>query len=177
MLLGGDEFLRSQRGNNNAYCQDNELSWFDWRELERNRDFFDFVRKAIAFTKRHTILQRRKFHSAERGKNDVPDLIWCGCDEHPDPWGDPEARTLCYQLDGSEEPSEVGDYRLFFIMNADWHLQRVAIPAPGALRWHRVVDTGLPAPDDFLAPGREPRLEPADHYLVNPRSTVVLIAR
>ena len=61
MLLGGDEFLRTQRGNNNAYCQDNELSWFDWREVERNADIVTFVRKAIALTRRCTILQRRKF--------------------------------------------------------------------------------------------------------------------
>jgi len=61
MLLGGDEFLRTQRGNNNAYCQDNELSWFDWREPARNADFLDFVRKAIAFTRRFPVLQRRKF--------------------------------------------------------------------------------------------------------------------
>src|SRR4030095_6971692 len=61
MILGGDEFGRTQQGNNNAYCQDNEISWFDWSEMERNSDLLEFFRKAIAFTRRFPVLQRRKF--------------------------------------------------------------------------------------------------------------------
>jgi isoamylase len=60
MILGGDEFARSQRGNNNAYCQDNDISWFDWTAISRNDDLFEFFRKAIAFTRRFPILQNRQ---------------------------------------------------------------------------------------------------------------------
>ena len=178
MLLGGDEFLRTQRGNNNAYCQDNELSWFDWREVERNRDFVDFARKAIAFSKRHPILHRRKFYSSDLGSNDVPDIAWSGTDAHPSPWDDPEVRTVCYQLDGGEEASDLGDYRLYFILNADWRLQSAPLPqlAEGK-HWYRVVDTSLEAGLDFAAPGKELLLDPAERYLANPRSSVVLIGR
>ncbi len=179
MLLGGDEFLRSQRGNNNAYCQDNDLSWFDWAAAERNRPFLEFVRRAIAFNKRHTILHRRKFHSGtDSCGNRVPDLAWYGPDGGPPRWDDPEARCLAYQLDGREEPSEVGDYRLFIILNADHQLRAFHLPAaPEGMRWYRVADTSLPAGPDFVAEGEEVPLEPADQYLANPRSSVVLLAR
>jgi len=178
MLLGGDEFLRTQRGCNNAYAQDNEISWFNWADLERNADILRFVRKAIAFNKRHTILHRRKFLSSDVGTNAVPDISWFGTEMFPNPWDDPEVRTIAYQLDGSEEPSEVGDYRLFFILNADYRMQCVNLPPlDGRKRWYRVIDTSLPAEQDFADPGKEVRLDPADHYLANPRTTVVLIGR
>ena len=178
MLLGGDEFLRTQRGNNNAYCQDNELGWYNWRELERNSDFYDFVRKTIAFAKRHPILHRRKFLSSDLGTNDVPDLLWSGTDEHPGLWEDPDTRTICYQLDGSEEPSELGDYRLFFILNADWRMQCARPPAlGGSKRWYRAIDTSLPAGHDICDPGKEILLDPGDYYLANARTSVVLIGR
>ena len=79
MILGGDEFMRTQRGNNNAYCQDNEISWFQWDEVEKNWDIFDFFKKAIAFEKRYTILQRRKFFLGDGfrcGPYPRPYLVW-----------------------------------------------------------------------------------------------------
>jgi len=179
MLLGGDEFLRTQMGNNNAYCQDNDLSWFDWDRAARNRAFTEFVRKAIAFNKRHAILHRRKFHSGEDLDSDgLPDITWYGDDLHAPRWGDPELRTLSFLLDGSEEKTELGDYLLFLTFNADHRLHRVALPRPRAgCKWLRVVDTSLPPRQDFAEPGEEVPLDPDDHYLVNARSTVVLVAR
>jgi isoamylase len=60
MIIGGDEFMRTQRGNNNAYCQDSEISWSQWDEVKKNSDILNFFKKAIAFEKRFTVLQRRK---------------------------------------------------------------------------------------------------------------------
>jgi isoamylase len=179
MLLGGDEFLRTQRGNNNAYCQDNEISWFDWREVEHNAETLAFLRTAIALTRRCTVLQRRKFLLGKDGSGDgVPDIVWFGNDLGSPAWDDPNLRTLCYQLDGGEEISQLGRYRLFFILNADAALQRVALPPlwPGA-RWGRLIDTTLSQGDDILLPGHEVPLDPPGFYLVNPRSTVVLLGR
>src|SRR4029077_915334 len=65
MLLGGDEFLRTQKGNNNAWCQDNDISWVDWTLMERNKDFLRFTREMIHFRKRHPALRRRKFLRGE----------------------------------------------------------------------------------------------------------------
>jgi isoamylase len=179
MVLGGDEFMRTQRGNNNAYCQDNEISWFDWREVERNSDIVRFFEKAVALTRRCTILQRRKFLLGEDSNGDgVPDIVWYGRELGSPAWNDPELRTLCYQLDGSEQRSELGHYRLLFILNADPNLQHVKLPPlwEGA-RWGRLIDTSLPAGEEIALPGNEVPLDPPGFYLTNPRSTVVLIGR
>ncbi len=179
MILAGDEVLRSQRGNNNAYCQDNELSWFDWKDAERNPDMLAFFRKAIAFTKKYTILQRRKFFTGKDEDGDaIPDIRWFGPDLEWPRWDDPELRTVCYLLDGGEEPSEEGEYMLFLVLNADWRPQTVRVPPLTAGRkWRRVVDTSLPAGEDFLDPGREIPIAPPDSYAAAPRSVVVLLGR
>jgi glycogen operon protein len=179
MLLGGDECMRTQKGNNNAYCQDNEMSWFHWEDAERNLDIFNFFKKAIAFEKRYPVLQRRKFFlGKDLDANHIPDISWFGKDLERPIWDDPELRTLCYQLDGSEERSELGHYQLFFILNADFRLQIVRLPElPGGQKWYRVIDTSLKEGEDFLDTGKEIRIDPPDHYLANPRSTVVLIGK
>jgi glycogen operon protein len=179
MLLGGDECMRTQKGNNNAYCQDNEMSWFHWEDAEKNLDMFNFFKKAIAFEKRYPVLQRRKFFlGKDLDANHIPDISWFGKDLERPIWDDPELRTLCYQLDGSEERSELGHYQLFFILNADFRLQIVRLPElPGGQKWYRVIDTSLKEGEDFLDTGKEIRIDPPDHYLANPRSTVVLIGK
>ncbi len=179
MILGGDEFARSQRGNNNAYCQDNEVNWFDWSAVSRNREIFDFFRKAIAFTRRFPVLQRRKFYLGKDLDDDgVPDLTWFAPDGGELQWGDANARTLCCQLDTSEEGTQLDVSRLFFILNPNFESRWVKLPALAAGHgWHRTIDTGLPAGDDFAAPGQEVRVDPPDHYIASARSTVVLLAR
>jgi isoamylase len=179
MILGGDEFLRTQKGNNNAYCQDNEISWFNWEEVDHNKDMVTFFKKAIAFTHGCPILQRRKFSLGEDLNADhIPDLSWFGPDLRPPNWQDPELRTICMLLDGGEEQSPAGRYFLYVIFNADYRLQAVKIPpAPGGTIWHVVIDTSLPAGEDFRDMGHEVPLNPPDQYLVNPRSTVVLMGK
>ncbi len=179
MLLGGDELLRTQGGNNNAYCQDNEISWIDWGLAERNAGFFEFVRKAIDFNKRHTILHRRKYHAGfDTTADGVPDISWYGTELDAPRWDDTNLRTLSMLLDGAEEVSEFGDYLMFVILNADHEMKCVHIPKPKpGMRWYRVLDTSLPLGEDFLDPGAEVLLDPSDYYLTNGRSTVVLVAR
>ena len=178
MMLGGDEFLRTQQGNNNAYCQDNEISWFDWDEAARNADMTDFWRKAIQLTRRFPVLQRRKFPLAPDLRDDrLPALTWFGTDMGAPRWNDPDARTICVRLDGASAPSDAGDYLLFVIMNADPDSQWVRLPVPrDGKRWRRVVDTSLAAGDDIMDPGGEVLIDPADHYIASPRSTVILVA-
>jgi isoamylase len=179
MVLGGDEFMRTQKGNNNAYCHDNEISWFQWKQAKENSDILDFFKKAIAFEKRCTILQRRKFFLGEDLDVDhIPDLFWFGKDLAKPSWDDPELRTICFQLDGGEEKSELGDYHLFFILNADSNLQSIRLPQlTNGKQWYRVIDTSLESGEDFLEAGNEIRIDPSDHYLANSRSTVVLIGK
>jgi glycogen operon protein len=179
MILGGDEFARTQRGNNNAYCQDNEINWFDWTAVERNRDLVEFFRKAIALTCRFPILQRRKFFLGKDLDDDgVPDLTWYSPELGSPNWQDANARTVCMQLDASEDGSDSGVDRLFFVFNGHYEPQWIKLPQLGADRgWHRAIDTSLPSGEDFLETGHEVEIDPADHYLVNPRSAVVLFAQ
>ena len=108
----------------------------------------------------------------------IDDITWFGTDNRRPDWDDPELRTLCYQLDGSEEGSDRGDYQLFFILNADYRKQSVELPhAPEGKIWYRVIDTSLESGKDFLEPGAEVPIDPANSYPAAPRSTVVLLGR
>jgi glycogen operon protein len=109
----------------------------------------------------------------------IPDLTWFGTDGQGAPrWNDLEARTLCVQLDASTERGELTGERLFFIYNANFAAQWVNLPALDEGRqWHRAIDTSLEPGDDFAEDGKEIAVEPDDHYIANPRSTVVLIAK
>jgi glycogen operon protein len=178
MILGGDEFLRTQGGNNNAYCQDNDISWFDWSLADANDDVRRFFERAIALTRRYPILQRRKFLlGRDLDADQMPDITWFGFDLGRPDWNNPTVRALSLMLDGSEEASAAGDYLLFLILNADPLLQRVALPRPAGKEWHRIIDTSLPDGQDFLDEGAEILLDPQDHYLANGRSTVLLLGR
>ncbi len=178
MLLAGDECLRTQEGNNNAYCQDNRIGWFDWSQVTGNIHTVEFFRKAIALTNRYTILQRRRFYlGVDLDANAIPDLSWFSPEGGSPEWTNPESRTLCVMLDGSEEKSPLGDYQLFIVLHAGFHLRKVRLPRlHRRKKWYRVLDTGLPAGDDLVEPGKEVLLDPPDAYLVNPRSTVLLLA-
>ena len=181
MLLGGDEFARTQRGNNNAYCQDNAMSWFDWDLAVKNDDLVEFFRKTIAFVRRYPILQRRRFELGEDLDDDkIPDLAWFGTngDGGGPHWNNPEARTVCVQLDASTERGELTGERLFFIFNADFKSQSVNLPPlDNGAKWRRAIDTSLAAGVDFAEDGKEIALNPSDHYIANARSTVVLIGK
>lgn len=179
MLLGGDEFFRTQQGNNNAYCHDSELTWFNWELAEKNRELLEFCKKAIALTKSHAVLQRRKFLVGQGGEgNPLPDIIWFAPDGNPPDWNDAQARIICCQLNGSKAELKSDGSQFFFILNSDSCLHKVLLPRPlKGKKWRRVVDTSLPAGDDFLSPGEEIIISPSDHYLANPRSIVVLVAK
>ena len=106
MLLAGDEVLNTQNGNNNGYCQDNELTWFDRRLLQTNADMLRFVQHMIALRKRHPCLMRRRFLTGspvnDRG---IPDVSWHGIDIGAPLWNDPDARVLV-----AAEPAYVGQF-------------------------------------------------------------------
>ncbi len=178
MILGGDEFMRTQKGCNNAYCQDNEISWFDWDMAARNDDILAFVKKAIAFRHRYPILRSRKYLSGKDSDSDgMPDISWFGLNLDRPGFDYPDARIISYMLDGGEVKSDMGDYLIFFILNADFNSHSVMIPQLPNRDWRRVVDTSLGADSDFLDTGSEALIDTQDHYIVSPRSTVVLLAR
>ncbi|MCP4715736.1 MAG: glycogen debranching enzyme, partial [Deltaproteobacteria bacterium] len=152
MILSGDEMGRTQRGNNNAYCQDNDISWNDWVLLEQNRNLFRFYKLLIRFRKNHAVLRRRSFDVQE---GDRPSAVsWHGfrCGQ-PD-WSD-ESRSLGMLLRGIGGGSDI-----FVVANADWQAHRFEIPqARDGQRWCRFIDTALDAPRDICEEGEEFQLE------------------
>ena len=119
--------------------------------------------------RRVPILQRRKFVLGRDLDDDgVPDLGWLGVDGDDPRWNDAEASTLCAQLDSSENHAKLDVQRLFVMLNADFRPQPVKLPPlPPALRWHRAIDTSLPAGSNFAESGRDVRLDPQDRYIAS----------
>jgi glycogen operon protein len=184
MLLGGDELLRTQGGNNNAYCQDNATSWIDWTLLDRNGGFAEFCRKLIALRRSHTVLRGRSFLSgADRNADGLLDVQWFDARLREPSWGDPALRHLAFRLQGAERAHEAGAVPgdcsdLYVILNEEREDRPFALPPPSAgFAWYRAIDTSLPPPDDAAEPGAEIRLDPQDAYHVNARSAVILVGR
>lgn len=165
MLLGGDEFRRTQGGNNNAWCQDNETSWVDWNLLEQHRELHRFVRELLAFRRAHPVLSRERFYTEA-------EIQWFGPDGNVPDWFDPSARQLACRI---REDAHDG---LFLIFNAGSECVDFRVPeAPDDRHWHRVVDTHRPAPEDIASPGRALRLDAPVAYQVAPRTGIVLATR
>jgi glycogen operon protein len=180
MILGGDEMGRTQKGNNNAYCQDNQISWYDWPLLQKNTGLFRFAREMIAFRFRHHGFMRPEFYTGRNGSyNAIPDITWF------DEWGKtPDWENIGYsialRMDGSKaEILADRDDNDFFIMlhgGSKKMVFSVCAPLPGK-RWVRAVDTGLPSPEDILLPGTEKDLPYSGRYTVQARSMVILISK
>jgi len=184
MILSGDEMLRSQGGNNNAYCQDNAAIWIDWTLLEKNRGFAEFCRKLIALRRSHPALRGRSFLSgADRNADGILDVQWFDAALREPAWHDPGLRHLAFRLQGCEQAIEAGappcdSTDLYVILNEEKEARAFALPRPSAgFAWYRAVDTSLPPPDDAAEPGAEIRLDPQDTYYVNARSAVILVGR
>ena len=118
MLLGGDEFGRTQQGSNNAYCQDNDISWVDWSLLKKNRALYEFTRKLIEFRKAHPALGRERFFQGREAAGDFPDIRWYGPGGAPQPDWDSGVALAC-RIDGRREHTgaDRDDDHLFLIFN------------------------------------------------------------
>lgn len=177
MILGGDEFLRTQRGNNNAYCQDGPISWLDWSLLEKETAFLTFCRRLLDFRHSQPALRRRCYYTGEdKDLDSIADVTWYGPDLSSPRWTDPELRTVALRLEGSELEDGKGP-DLFLIFHAHWepYVQTLS-PGRDGWKWKLAVDTGLPEGEEVAISGKETLLEPQDRYFVSPRSVVVLVA-
>ncbi len=168
MLLGGDELGRTQRGNNNAYCQDNEITWFDWSAADA--ELIRFTTDLIALRRRHPVFRRRRFLTGTA----AADLGWftpSGAEMTPPEWADPNARSVALFIDGTTDPDVapdgtplVDDDFLIFV-NAWWESLTFAAPAELAPRpWEIVCDSFNPTRTGRAGTQLE----------VGPRSAVVL---
>ncbi len=175
MLLGGDEMGRTQGGNNNAYCQDNEITWFDWAGADTGLQ--DFTKRLIAFRRAHPVFRRRRFLAGA----EASELQWftpAGTPMNGADWADPNARTLAIYLDGSDDPDRAEDGTplldddFLVLVNSWWEPLDFTLPPtrPGA-QWQAEIDTFDP-----VVPGHSAAAPRAagDHFTVGPRSIVVL---
>jgi glycogen operon protein len=164
MLLGGDEFYRSQGGNNNAYCQDNKISWIDWSLLKANNEVFRFARDIFALRREHLVLRREAFYTDQ-------EISWFDPFGKSPDWFDPRQRCLsCLLRHDSAD--------LFLMFNAGSDDVTFTVPPPRSPRsWHLAADTSEPSPLGFYSPGEETILANPVSYLLHSRSSVILVAR
>ncbi len=154
MLCGGDEIGRTQKGNNNAYCQDNEISWFDWNLDHAQSNLLAFVRHLIAFRKKHPVLRRRRFFQGRhiRG-SEVKDLSWFrpdGKEMTDEDWDAGYAKSLALRLAGDaiaerdQKGRPIIDDTLLILLNAHHTPLAFTLPAHRrGIRWHSILDTSF----------------------------------
>ena len=180
MILGGDEMGRTQNGNNNAYCQDNEISWYDWSLLEKNAGLYRFVKEIIAFRLRHPGFMRPEFFTGRGGDyRAIPDISWF-TDTGAVPDWEKIGHYLALRLDGSraETLADRDDNDFYIMFNSAGEIHAFTLPPPPIKKeWLRTVDTGLSAPNDILVPGTEKQIPSQRTYPVKARSVVILISR
>ncbi|WP_446664464.1 glycogen debranching protein GlgX [Flexivirga sp. B27] len=150
MLLGGDEFGRTQHGNNNAYCQDNEISWYDWELTDRQRDLIDTTAFLSEFRTAHPVLRQRTFFPGDPIDGDaLAALHWHGADGSiltADQWNDPGTRILQVVFDGSD----VDDDRILLVLNGSARDTAVRVPEQrGVDAWQLAWDSACERPDEL----------------------------
>lgn len=178
MFVAGDEIRRTQQGNNNAYCQDSAISWFDWQLAEKNRDMFRFFKQVIAFRKSHRTLRRTSFFTGATNQRGLPDIAWHGCLLYPPDWNDANATALSFTMGGFPDKDGSGDTDVHVMMNMHWQDLTFELPKVAGRQWYRVIDTATDSPNDIADNVVKPdALIRWSTYQVKNRSVVVLISR
>ncbi|HEV2397618.1 MAG TPA: glycogen debranching protein GlgX [Candidatus Sulfotelmatobacter sp.] len=183
MFLAGDEISRTQQGNNNAYCQDNEISWLNWEEASSERNLLEFVRKIIFLRHNHPVFRRRNFFQGRSIKGvGVKDILWLkpdGREMTDQEWTQEFARTLGVFLSGSavDEIDDRGqlitDENFVLLMNAHHEEVPFCLPTVASeMSWITLIDTSS---DSAKSPGTSH--EAMTHYPLQPRSLVLLVER
>jgi isoamylase len=153
MLLAGDEFLRTQNGNNNAYCQDNDINWVNWDIAEEGQRLIRFVQRLTALRHKYPILRRNRFltgvHNEELGVRDVTWINASGAEMKPEDWADVSMECFGMLMDGRAQPTGIrkrgGDATLLMVFNAYHDLVEFTLPETvGGWHWQLLIDTNLP---------------------------------
>jgi glycogen operon protein len=175
MLLGGDEFGRSQRGNNNAWCQDSEISWFDWSEVDEQ--LRDFARQLIELRRTEPVFQRRDFLQGDEGDGSgLPDVVWFGCSGETmadEDWERDDAHALGVFLNGEEIPSHDREenpiHGASFVLLFNAHHEPLTFTVPDGLgdSWATVMSSDTQAE-------YSPTSAPGDTLDINSRAVLIL---
>jgi glycogen operon protein len=175
MILMGDEVGRTQRGNNNSYCHDSELTWMDWTLVQRNAELLRFVKKLLMFRKTHAALRTGAFfrHTDYLGVG-TPDISFHGTKPFS-PDTSQGSRCIAWMLCGQYANPAHED--IYVAVNSHWDGLSFRVPQPsnGAL-WKVVINTSVPAPEDFYDVCGGPPIHNSEHVMVGGRSVMVLTA-
>lgn len=180
MIAAGDEVQRTQEGNNNPYCQDSEISWFNWNDVKKNDSMLRFVRNLLDLRLDHRVFTRTKFFEGQKSASDISpaDINWFNIDGLTPDWTKIN-RFLAFRLGGgagNEALEEDNDFYVAF--NTDIHDATITIPAPTIGRkWYRVVDTAIENDGCILSPGNEELLRNQEKYVILSSSAVVFISK
>jgi glycogen operon protein len=158
MILAGDEVLRTQRGNNNAYCQDNAIGWFDWRLVERNGEMLRFVQALNAFRRRQPNVRRGAFLTGKSSKpGQLADVSWFNPDGTVTNWSSPGSSLTCvFGTDGVADPAARA---VLIMLHCGPKPQEFTAPPPAAsIKWRLFIDTAAAAPDDIYPEADGPPL-------------------
>ncbi len=180
MITAGDEFGRSQLGNNNAWCQDNPMSWIDWTLADSNRDLLRFFRSLIDFRKRYSVFRREDFfrhHTGETDTGPAPEITWQYLEPDQQNWG-PDCHGLAFLLHGRQR-GDAGEGSFFVMINGS---RTVTLPftlpsipdTSEGLAWFRIIDTAAVPPDDFIDIALHPPLSGDQLISVLPQGVIVL---
>ncbi len=173
MFLAGDEVLRTQHGNNNAYCQNNSVGWFDWALLEKHPNMLRFVSGMIAFRKRHPCLMRDRFLTGkETADRNIPDVVWHGAKLNHPQWQDGDSRVLGFTL-AAIAP---GEEDVHVMMNMSPEAILVELPKIDRRGWFLAVDTAVTSSAGVSGPSQQFPVKGGE-YLVRERSVVVFEGR
>ena len=171
MLLGGDEIRRTQGGNNNAFCQDSPISWYDWGRAVTQAETLRFFQKMIDFRHRHPTLRREYYFTEGTNARGLPDIAWHGAILLEPGWDDPRSGVLSFTLG---DPGDGEDIHV--ILNMESGAVPFQVPPVPGRRWYRAVDTALGGPDDIADAGSEVLITTED-YLATSHSVVVLVSK
>jgi glycogen operon protein len=167
MLLMGDEVRRTQHGNNNAYCQDNEISWFDWSLLGKNAGLLRFTRGLISFAQSRSLFSEERFLT-NKPNREQPYLLWHGVQLDKPDWNW-DSHTLAFTLIHPKM-----DERIHLICNAWRETLQFELPElPGKKKWKRIIDTSLASPEDLSEISKAPIIAD-NNYPTQARSTILL---
>jgi isoamylase len=180
MICGGDEFARTQQGNNNAYCQDSEISWFNWDLSDEQKQQLEFTKKLIAFRREHPVFRRPKFLQGRRIRgSEIKDVMWFntgGNEMSEEEWTSPFMRALAMLLSGDSvdvlnfEGDPLRDDTFLLLINAHYEPLEFVLPGQENLEWQVVIDTA-----DAAGFVRDPKkFSSTDDVEVEGRGTVLL---
>lgn len=177
MILAGDEFGRTQNGNNNAYCQDNEIGWVDWSLLEKNKDILEFVKSMIQFRKENIILRRDNFFTGKKPfEQSLPDISWHGRKpEEPD--FSEESTDFAFLLSGVELHTHTKYNDIYVAANMGKRSHTFKLPVIDGHDWYLKCDTHEGPSHDFYQTDDEPLLETQKSINVRSHSVVILISK